>query len=62
MPPINVVATPHSSTPCFITSQYSFINDQADVEITLSTWDPNGAAAPDIAFDWRCRVVVLPGY
>jgi hypothetical protein len=56
-PPISFVATPNSSAPCFLTTQHSFVNDQTDVEITVFAWDPNGAAAPDIGFDWRCRVV-----
>lgn len=54
--PINVIATPNTRVPCFLTSQYSLVDDHKDVEITLSAWDPNGAAAPDISFDWRCRV------
>jgi hypothetical protein len=54
--PINVVATPLSSTPCFLTLVHSLLNDGADVEIKVSTWGANGAAAPSVAFNWRCRV------
>lgn len=54
--PINFVATPNSPTPCFLTSQHSFIENNTDVEITVFAWDANGAATPNISFDWRCRV------
>jgi hypothetical protein len=54
--PINVVATPLSSTPCFLTVIHSLVNDGADVEIQVSTWDASGTAAPTVSFDWRCRV------
>jgi hypothetical protein len=26
-----------------------------DVQITASTWKPDGEAASNIPFDWRCR-------
>ena len=54
--PINVVATPFSSTPFFLTVVHSLLNNGADVEIRVSTWDANGAAAPNVSFNWRCRV------
>lgn len=58
--PINVVATPRSTTPCFLTVIHSPVNPDAlgttDVEITVFAWDADGAAAPNISFDWRCRV------
>ena len=57
--PINVVATPLSSTPCFLTLVHSLVDNGADVEIKVSTWDANGAAAPNVSFDWRCRVPLL---
>ena len=53
--PINVVATPLSSTPCFLTVVHSLFNNGADVEIKVSTWDASGAAAPNVSFNWRCR-------
>jgi hypothetical protein len=53
--PINVLATPFSSTPCFLTMVHSLHNGN-DVEIKVSSWDANGAAAPNVAFNWRCRV------
>ena len=56
-PPINVVATPGGSAPSFLTTQYSLVDNATDLEITISAWDPGGAPAPDISFDWRCRVV-----
>jgi len=58
--PINVVATPRSITPCFLTVAYSLVNTDAlkavDVEIRVFTWGANGAPAPNVGFDWRCRV------
>jgi len=59
--PVNVVATPRSTAPCFLTATHSLVNTgplnaATDVEITVFTWDANGAAAPNVAFHWRCRV------
>ncbi len=58
--PVNVVATPNSANPFFLTVQHSIVDNATDVEITISTWDANGVAAPQIAFDWRCRVALVP--
>jgi hypothetical protein len=55
--PINVVATPRGGVPFFLTVEY--VLKQADVEITVYAWDPNGNPAPGVAFDWRCRFVSL---
>jgi hypothetical protein len=57
--PINVVATPLSATPCFLTLVHTLVNNGADVEIQVSTWDADGAAAPNVSFDWRCRVELV---
>lgn len=57
--PVNVVATPLSSTPCYLTLLHSLVDNGADVEIRVSTWDATGAAAPNISFDWRCRVPLV---
>lgn len=57
--PINVVATPLSATPCFLTLVHILVNNGADVEIQVSTWDSDGAAAPNVSFDWRCRVELV---
>jgi hypothetical protein len=59
--PINVVATPLASRPVFLTVKHSLVMNAAntlgeDVAIEVFTWDANGAAAPQIAFNWRCRV------
>jgi hypothetical protein len=59
--PINVVATPLASRPVFLTVKHSLVMNPAntfgeDVAIEVFTWDANGAAAPQIAFNWRCRV------
>lgn len=58
--PINVLATALSSKPFFLTILHSLVKDASnngvDVEIQVSAWDFNGAPAPDVSFNWRCRV------
>ena len=54
--PINVVATPISAKPCFVTVTHKLLNNGADVEITVFAWDANGAPAAGVMFNWRCRV------
>jgi hypothetical protein len=58
--PITVLATPLSSKPCFLTVKRTLVNDGADVEISVFSWNTDGTAAPNISFDWRCRVELLP--
>jgi hypothetical protein len=55
--PINVVATPRSETPFFLTMTHALNNTANDVQITVFAWDSNGTPAPNVIFDWRCRVV-----
>ena len=54
--PINVVATPLSSAPFFLTVRHALLPDLKDVEISVFAWSSDGVAAPNIGFDWRCRV------
>ena|SRR5215213_2749478 len=54
--PINVVATPFSAKPFFMTVTHTLINNGADVEMKFFSWGANGAPAPNITFNWRCRV------
>ena len=54
--PINVIATPFSSKPFFLTVTHSLLNDRTDVEIKVFAWDANGTAASSVYFNWRCRV------
>jgi len=58
--PINVVATARSTTPFFVTTTHALVNNGTDVQITVFAWDDKGAAAPNVTFDWRCRVVSIP--
>jgi|SRR5690242_4502740 hypothetical protein len=64
--PVFLLATPKTATPCYITLTHQLIKDPNnpnsfnDVEITAFTWKPGGEADPNIAFDWRCRVVSNP--
>lgn len=61
--PVNVQATVRSTSPFFLTLTYSLVPDPSlptsnnDLKITVNTWDANGAPAPFIPFDWRCRLV-----
>jgi len=54
--PIIVVATPLSDSPRYITVLHSLLNNGADVEMRFATWDATGAPAPNVAFNFRCRV------
>ena len=57
-PPINVVATPISATPHFLTLAHSIVDNGADVEIAVASWGANGTTASNVFFDWPCRVEV----
>jgi hypothetical protein len=59
MHPINVVATPLSSKPCFMTLHHTPVNNGTDVEIQVWSWDSGGNPAPAVAFDWRCRAAIF---
>ena len=59
--PVNLLATPHVVNACYMTMTHEIVSDPNnpgynDVQITAYAWGPNGIAAPDISFDWRCRV------
>jgi hypothetical protein len=59
--PINVVATPRVERPVFLTMTYAPVPPEPqvtfipDVQITVFAWEANGAPAPNVEFDWRCR-------
>lgn len=61
--PVSVLATPKTTSPFFVTLTHELVTDPNnatsfnDVRIKAFVWDANGAAAPNIVFDWRCRVV-----
>jgi len=60
--PVYLLATPHVATACYMTMTHEIIPRDPpsppfnDVRITAYSWAPNGIAAPNISFDWRCRV------
>jgi hypothetical protein len=63
--PVFLLATPHVTNPCYTTMTHEIVPDANnpgfnDVQITAYTWGPNGTPAPNISFDWRCRVVSNP--
>jgi hypothetical protein len=35
---------------------HTLVNNGTDVEITVFSWDANGAPTPGVTFNWRCRV------
>jgi hypothetical protein len=66
--PVNVVATPRAERPVFLTMTYVPVPPEPqvtyipDVQITVFAWRANGAAAPNIEFDWRCRATAFFPY
>ena len=54
--PINILVTPSSAKPCYVTVMHEFINNGEDVKITFFSWDSQGGPFPDVFFHWRCRV------
>jgi hypothetical protein len=64
--PVNVQATVRGTAPAFLTMTYALVPNPNfptsfnDVNITVYTWDANGKPAPNVVFDWRCRVVSIP--
>lgn len=64
--PVNVQATVRGTAPAFLTMTYALVANPNfptsfnDVNITVYTWDANGKPAPNVVFDWRCRVVSIP--
>ena len=61
--PVFVLATPKTASACYVTITHQLISDPNnpssfnDVQFTAFTWKAGGTADPNIAFDWRCRVV-----
>lgn len=46
--PVIVVATPHASSPVFVTAVPTIIDSGNDVQIVLHTWSHDGAPAPNV--------------
>jgi hypothetical protein len=63
--PVNVVVTPNAATPCYATMTHVLVPKPNapgvfnDLQITVFTWTPNGTVAPNISFDWRCRLLSI---
>ena len=66
--PVNVVATPRAERPVFLTMTYAPVPPDPqvpyipDVQITVFAWGANGAPAPNVEFDWRCRAAGFIAY
>ena len=59
--PVNIVATPVSTTPFYVTVTHSLITTPPstfvqNVPINIFAWDAKGAPAPNVGVNWRCRV------
>ncbi len=59
--PVNIVATPVSTTPVYVTTTHSLVTTPPstfvqNVQINIFTWDAKGAPAPNVTVNWRCRV------
>jgi hypothetical protein len=59
--PVNIVATPVSTTPVYVTITHSLVTIPPstfvqNVQINIFTWDAKGAPAPNVTVNWRCRV------
>ena len=54
--PINLVATPRSREPVYLTSVQSvkLLPESDVVTITIFSWSPNGSPAANISVNWRC--------
>ncbi len=49
---IYFVATPHFTSPVFLTSQIE--SEQSDIKITVFGWRPDGNRSGRVNFDWHC--------
>lgn len=54
--PAIVVATPRAQSPVFVTARASLTSNQRDVRIRVAAWDASGSPAPNLYFNWMCRV------
>ena len=59
--PVNIVATARTDKPVFVTTQHTLVDPtdfrRSNVQITIFSWTAAGDPAPNVAVDWRCRVV-----
>jgi hypothetical protein len=61
--PVTLVVTPFARTPCYATMTHTLVPNPSapgsfnDLQIAVFTWDANGQPAPNISFDWRCRLL-----
>jgi hypothetical protein len=61
--PVSLLVTPNTQTPCYATMTHTLVPDPNapgrfnDLQFTVFTWNANGRPAPNISFDWRCRLL-----
>ena len=63
--PVNIVATPRGAAPSYLSVTHQMVNGPAgtgnvDLQVTVYSWQPGGASAANVSFDWRCRLVSIP--
>ena len=62
--PVNIVATAVTASPIFLTVTHSLVitppnTSATNVQINIFAWNANGAPAPNVTVNWRCRVPTL---
>ena len=60
--PVNVVVMSNATTPCYahvLVPNPNVPGAFNDLQITVFTFKPNGTAAPNVSFDWRCRLLAI---
>ena len=57
--PISFVATPHSSSPVYLTTNVTVPDPPNDVFVEVFTWNQTGMPIPNIAFSWRCQAQIF---
>ena len=61
--PVSLVVTPNTQTPCYATMTHALVPNPgaagsfSDLQIVVFTWGANGQPAPNVSFDWRCRLL-----
>jgi hypothetical protein len=60
--PVTLLVTPYTETPCYATMTHALVPEPntssfSDLQFTVFTWSANGRPAPNISFDWRCRLL-----
>jgi hypothetical protein len=60
--PVTLLVTPYAETACYATMTHTLVAEPnsssfSDLQFTVFTWSADGRPAPNISFDWRCRLL-----